>query len=50
MSTAIGYVSSRKSVHALVETVTKIGSIIGLIYTAGVSSADWYGDVAPKSE
>jgi NAD(P)-dependent dehydrogenase (short-subunit alcohol dehydrogenase family) len=37
VSTAIVDVSSRKSVHALVETATAIGSITGLIHAAGVS-------------
>ena len=36
-STAIVDVSSRKSVHALVETVTAIGTITGTIHAAGVS-------------
>jgi NAD(P)-dependent dehydrogenase (short-subunit alcohol dehydrogenase family) len=37
VSTAIVDVSSRKSVHALVETATAIGTIIGVIHAAGVS-------------
>jgi NAD(P)-dependent dehydrogenase (short-subunit alcohol dehydrogenase family) len=37
VSTAIVDVSSRKSVHALVETATAIGTISGLIHAAGVS-------------
>jgi len=37
VSTAIVDVSSRESVHALVETATSIGSVIGLIHAAGVS-------------
>ena len=37
VSTAIVDVSSRKSVHALVETATAIGAIIGVIHAAGVS-------------
>lgn len=37
VSTAIVDVSSRKSVHALVETATSIGSITGVIHSAGVS-------------
>ncbi len=37
VSTSIVDVSSRKSVHALVETATTIGSITGLIHAAGVS-------------
>ncbi|GGY29651.1 short-chain dehydrogenase [Rhodanobacter panaciterrae] len=37
VSTAIVDVSSRESVHALVETATAIGSISGLIHAAGVS-------------
>jgi NAD(P)-dependent dehydrogenase (short-subunit alcohol dehydrogenase family) len=36
-STAIVDVSSRKSVHALVETATAIGAITGVIHAAGVS-------------
>jgi NAD(P)-dependent dehydrogenase (short-subunit alcohol dehydrogenase family) len=37
VSTATVDVSSRKSVHALVETAIAIGDITGLIHTAGVS-------------
>jgi NAD(P)-dependent dehydrogenase (short-subunit alcohol dehydrogenase family) len=37
VSTAIVDVSSRASVHALVETATAIGGITGLIHAAGVS-------------
>ena len=37
VSIAIVDVSSRKSVHALVETATEIGTITGLIHAAGVS-------------
>ena len=37
VSTAIVDVSSRQSVHALVETATAIGSVTGLIHAAGVS-------------
>lgn len=37
VSTAIVDVSSRQSVHALVEAATAIGSISGLIHAAGVS-------------
>ncbi len=37
VSTAIVDVSSRKSVHALVETATAIGTITGVIHAAGVS-------------
>jgi len=37
VSTAIVDISSRNSVHALVETAKAIGSIIGLIHAAGVS-------------
>jgi NAD(P)-dependent dehydrogenase (short-subunit alcohol dehydrogenase family) len=37
VSTAIVDVSSRKSVHALVETATAIGAITGVIHAAGVS-------------
>jgi len=37
VSTTIVDVSSWSSVHALVETATKIGSIVGLIHSAGVS-------------
>jgi len=37
VSTAIVDVSSRTSVHALVETATAIGSITGIIHAAGVS-------------
>lgn len=37
VSTAIVDVSSRQSVHALVETATAIGPVIGLIHAAGVS-------------
>ncbi len=37
VSTAIVDVASRKSVHALVETATAIGTITGVIHAAGVS-------------
>lgn len=37
VSTAIVDVSSRQSVHALVETATAIGTITGVIHAAGVS-------------
>lgn len=37
VSTAIVDVSSRESVHALVETATAIGGVVGLIHAAGVS-------------
>jgi NAD(P)-dependent dehydrogenase (short-subunit alcohol dehydrogenase family) len=37
VSTAIVDVSSRESVHALVETATAIGGVTGLIHAAGVS-------------
>jgi NAD(P)-dependent dehydrogenase (short-subunit alcohol dehydrogenase family) len=37
VSTTIVDISSRESVHALIETATKIGSISGLIHAAGVS-------------
>jgi NAD(P)-dependent dehydrogenase (short-subunit alcohol dehydrogenase family) len=37
VSTAVVDVSSRASVHSLVETATAIGSITGLIHAAGVS-------------
>jgi NAD(P)-dependent dehydrogenase (short-subunit alcohol dehydrogenase family) len=37
VSTALVDVSSRKSVHSLIETATAIGSINGLIHAAGVS-------------
>lgn len=37
VSTALVDVASRKSVHALVETATAIGTITGVIYAAGVS-------------
>ncbi len=37
VSTAIVDVSSRKSVHALVETATAIGTVTGVIHAAGVS-------------
>jgi NAD(P)-dependent dehydrogenase (short-subunit alcohol dehydrogenase family) len=37
VSTSSVDVSSRPSVHALVETATKIGSITGLVHAAGVS-------------
>jgi len=37
VSTAIVDVSSRKSVHALVEIATSIGSVTGVIHAAGVS-------------
>ena len=37
VSTAIVDVSSRKSVHALVETAAAIGTITGVIHAAGVS-------------
>jgi NAD(P)-dependent dehydrogenase (short-subunit alcohol dehydrogenase family) len=37
VSTAIVDVSSRKSVHALVDTATTIGAVTGVIHAAGVS-------------
>jgi NAD(P)-dependent dehydrogenase (short-subunit alcohol dehydrogenase family) len=37
VSTAIVDVSSRESVHALVETATDLGDVIGVIHAAGVS-------------
>ena len=37
MSTATVDVSSRESIHALVETATKLGDVTGLIQAAGVS-------------
>jgi NAD(P)-dependent dehydrogenase (short-subunit alcohol dehydrogenase family) len=37
VSTAIVDVSKRQSVHALVETATTIGDVIGVIHAAGVS-------------
>src|SRR5208283_1138982 len=37
VSTVVVDVSSRKSVHALVETATAIGTIAGVIHAAGVS-------------
>src|SRR5690242_10721825 len=37
VSTATVDVSSRESVHSLVETATKIGNVTGLIHAAGVS-------------
>jgi hypothetical protein len=37
VSTAIVDVSSRTSVHALVETATGIGTVTGVIHAAGVS-------------
>ena len=37
VSTAIVEVSSRESVHALVETATAVGTITGVIHSAGVS-------------
>lgn len=37
VSTAVVDVSSRASVHALVETATAIGPVTGVIYAAGVS-------------
>lgn len=43
VSTAIVDVSSRQSVHSLVETATGLGSITGLIHAAGVSPSQ-----APK--
>jgi NAD(P)-dependent dehydrogenase (short-subunit alcohol dehydrogenase family) len=39
VSTAIVDVSSRESVHALVETATDLGDVIGVIHAAGVSPA-----------
>ena len=39
VSTAVVDVSSRRSVHALLETTTEIGTITGVIHTAGVSPA-----------
>jgi len=37
ISTAVVDVSSRESVHALVETATSLGTVTGLIHAAGVS-------------
>ena len=37
ISTATVDVSSRRSVHALVDTATKLGEVTGLIHAAGVS-------------
>jgi NAD(P)-dependent dehydrogenase (short-subunit alcohol dehydrogenase family) len=37
VSTTIVDISSRQSIHALVDTATKIGSVTGLIHAAGVS-------------
>lgn len=37
VSTTIVDISSRESVHALVETATAIGGVVGLIHAAGVS-------------
>jgi NAD(P)-dependent dehydrogenase (short-subunit alcohol dehydrogenase family) len=37
VSTATVDVSSRESIHALVETATALGSITGVIHAAGVS-------------
>ena len=37
VSTAIVDISSRESVHSLVETANKIGAIVGVIHAAGVS-------------
>jgi NAD(P)-dependent dehydrogenase (short-subunit alcohol dehydrogenase family) len=37
VTTAIVDVSSRRSVHALVETATALGEVMGLIHAAGVS-------------
>ncbi len=37
VSTATVDISSRKSIHALVETATKLGDVTGLIHAAGVS-------------
>lgn len=39
VSTAVVDVSSRRSDHALLETTTEIGTITGVIHTAGVSPA-----------
>lgn len=39
VSTAVVDVSSRRSVHALLETTTEIGTITGVIHAAGVSPA-----------
>ena len=59
VSTAVVDVSSRTSVHALVEKATALGTVIGLIHAAGVSPSQaspavildveyWYGELAPK--
>ena len=37
MSTATADVSSRESVHALVQTATALGDVTGVIHAAGVS-------------
>lgn len=37
VSTTIVDISSRQSIHALVDTATKLGSVTGLIHAAGVS-------------
>jgi NAD(P)-dependent dehydrogenase (short-subunit alcohol dehydrogenase family) len=41
VSTALVDVSSRPSVHALVEMATAIGPVTGVIHAAGVRSATW---------
>jgi NAD(P)-dependent dehydrogenase (short-subunit alcohol dehydrogenase family) len=64
VSTAKVDVSSRGSVHALVETATALGDISGVIHAAGVSpsqaspetilmdggvtAAYWFGELSPK--
>jgi NAD(P)-dependent dehydrogenase (short-subunit alcohol dehydrogenase family) len=48
VSTSIVDVSSRKSVQALVETASKIGSINGLIHAAGVSPSQATPDTILK--
>ena len=39
VSTAVVDVSSRESVHALVETATRLGEVTGVIHAAGVSAS-----------
>lgn len=39
VSTAVVDVSSRESVHALVETATGLGEVVGVIHAAGVSAS-----------
>jgi NAD(P)-dependent dehydrogenase (short-subunit alcohol dehydrogenase family) len=47
VSTATVDVSSRKAVHALVETATAIGAVTGVIHAAGVSPTQaGHSDVA----